>query len=141
MRFMILIKATPDTEAGTPPSQELLAAMGRFNEELVEAGVMLGGDGLQPTSCGARVHFSGDERTVTDGPFAETKELVCGYWLWQCAALEEAIEWVRRCPNPAGTESDIEIRPLYELEDFGAELTPGLREREQQLRETIASKR
>lgn len=139
MRFIILIKANPDTEAGVPPSEELLAAMGRFNEELVEAGIMLAGDGLKPTSHGARVHFSGNDRTVTDGPFAETKELICGYWLWQCESLEKAIEWVKRCPNPTGAESDIEIRPLYEIEDFGAELTPELRERDQQLRDKIAS--
>jgi hypothetical protein len=135
MRFMILVKATKNSEAGVMPSQELLAAMMKYNEELVKAGVMLGGDGLQPSSKGARVKFSGSNRTVTDGPFAETKELIAGFWLWQCKSKEEAIEWVKRCPNPMpGEESEIEIRQIFEAEDFGAEFTPELREQEERLR-------
>lgn len=119
MRVMILIKASQDSEAGKLPSQGLLEAMGEYNQELVEAGIMLAGDGLKPSSAGARVRFTGDERTVTDGPFTETKELIAGYWLWEVASLEEAISWVRRCPNPMpGTEAEIEIRPLYEADDF-----------------------
>ena len=129
MRFMILIKANRDTEAGVMPSPQLLADMGRFNEELVKAGVMLAGDGLQPSSKGARVRFVGRERTVIDGPFAETKELIAGFWLWQCRSLAEAIEWVRRCPNPTGDEAEIEIRQVFEAEDFGEEFTPDLQER------------
>ncbi len=119
MRVIILIKASQDSEAGKLPSKELLEAMGKYNQELVEAGIMLAGDGLKPSSAGARVRFTGDERTVTDGPFTETKELIAGYWLWEVASLEEAISWVRRCPNPMpGTEAEIEIRPLYEADDF-----------------------
>jgi hypothetical protein len=118
MRFMVMVKATADSEAGVMPTQELLTAMGSYNEELAKAGVMLGGDGLQPSSKGARVLFSGDKRTVTDGPFAETKELVAGYWIFETKSLEEAVEWVKRCPNPMLTDSEIEIRPLYEAEDF-----------------------
>jgi hypothetical protein len=135
MRFMIFVKATKNSEAGALPSQDLLAAMMKYNEELVKAGVMLAGEGLQPSSKGARVRFSGAQRTVTDGPFAETKELVAGYWLWQCKSREEAIEWVKRCPNPMpGEESEIEIRQVFEAEDFGAEFTPELRKQEERLR-------
>jgi hypothetical protein len=118
MRVMILIKATADSEAGIMPSEQLFADMDRFNEELTQAGIVLDGDGLKPSSFGKRVRFSGKHRTVTDGPFAETKELVAGYWLWQVRSMDEAVEWVRRCPNPMLTESDVEIRPLYEMEDF-----------------------
>jgi hypothetical protein len=120
MRFMVLVKASKDSEAGTMPSEEMLAAMAKFNEEMVKAGVMLDGNGLQPSSKGARVRFSGDKRTVIDGPFAETKELVAGYWVLQCKSLQEAIEWIRRCPNPHSEDSEIEIRQMFELEDFGA---------------------
>ncbi len=135
MRFMIFVKATKNSEAGVMPNQELFTAMMNYNEELVKAGVMLGGDGLQPSSKGARVKFSGSRRTVTDGPFTETKELVAGFWLWQCKSKEEAIEWVKRCPNPMpGEESEIEIRQIFEADDFGAEFTPALREQEERLR-------
>ena len=137
MRFMVLVKATAESEAGVMPSQELFAAMGAFNEALVQAGVMQGGDGLKPSSQGVRVHFSGDKRSVVDGPFAETKELVAGYWIWQCASLQEAIEWVKKCPNPMLSDSDIEIRPFYEAEDFGEAFTPELREQEERLRQRI----
>jgi len=140
MRFMILIKATKDSEAGVMPSEQLLAEMGRFNEELVKAGVMLAGEGLQPSSKGARVRFSGDKRTVIDGPFAETKELLAGFWLWQVKSKEEAIEWVKRCPNPHNEETEVEIRQLFEAEDFGAEFTPELREQEERLRAEMAAK-
>ena len=140
MRFMIMIKANQDTEAGVLPSQQLLADMGRFNEELVKAGVMLAGDGLQPSSKGARVRFAGRERKVIDGPFAETKELIAGFWLWQCRSLAEAVEWVKRCPNPTGEEAEIEIRQVFEAEDFGAEFTPELREQEERQRAQIAAK-
>jgi hypothetical protein len=140
MRFMVLIKANKDTEAGVPPSEELLTEMMKFNEELVKAGVMLAGEGLHPSSKGARIKFSGDKRTVIDGPFAETKELIAGFWLWQVGSKEEAIEWVKRCPNPTGVESEIEIRQVYEMEDFGAELTPELREQEERLRAQVAEK-
>lgn len=139
MRFMIIIKATKDSEAGVMPSQQLLSEMGRFNEELVQAGVMLAGDGLHPSARGARVKFSGTRRTVVDGPFAETKELMAGYWIWQCRSKEEAIEWVKRCPNPMPGESEIEIRQVFEAEDFGAELTPELRAQEDRLREQMAN--
>ncbi|HMU29991.1 MAG: YciI family protein [Nitrospira sp.] len=138
MRFMIIIKATKDSEAGVMPSQQLLSEMGTFNEELVQAGVMLAGDGLHPSTKGARVRFSGTRRTVIDGPFAETKELIAGYWLWQCGSKEEAIEWVKRCPNPMPGESEIEIRQVFEAEDFGAEFTPELREQEDRLRAQMA---
>jgi hypothetical protein len=132
MRFMIIIKASQDSEAGIMPSTELLTAMGNYNEELAKAGILLAGEGLQPSSKGARVRFSGDKRTVIDGPFAETKELIAGFWLWQVKSKEEAIEWVKRCPNPMpGTEAEIEIRQVFELDDFGAELTPKLREQEE----------
>jgi hypothetical protein len=119
MRFMVMVKSTKDSEAGKMPSEDLLAAMAKFNEEMVKAGVMLDGNGLQPSSKGARVRFSGDKRTVIDGPFAETKELVAGYWILQCKSLQEAVEWIRRCPNPHNEESEIEIRQMFELEDFG----------------------
>src|SRR5215216_7191779 len=138
MRFMVIVKATKESEAGVMPSQELLEAMGRFNEELVKAGVMLEGEGLAPSSKGARVRFSGSQRTVIDGPFAETKELIAGYWIWQVQSLDEAIEWVKRCPNPMEGESEIEIRPIFEAEDFGAEFTPELRAQEDRVREEAA---
>ena len=134
MRFMILVKADKNSEAGVLPDEKLLTEMGKFNEELVKAGVMLAGEGLQPSSKGARVKFSGSKRTVIDGPFAETKELIAGFWLWQVKSKEEAIEWVKRCPNPMKGESEIEIRQLFEAEDFGAEFTPELREQEERLR-------
>ncbi|NPT47911.1 YciI family protein [Paraburkholderia sp. 1N] len=134
MRVMVMVKATSDSEAGKMPSTELLAAMGKFNEELVNAGVMLAGEGLHPSAKGKRMRFSGSQRTVIDGPFAETKELVAGFWLWQVKSMEEAVEWVRRCPNPMEGESEIEIRPLFEADDFGAELTPELRAQEERLR-------
>ncbi|HZW20763.1 YciI family protein [Noviherbaspirillum sp.] len=134
MRFMILVKADQNSEAGVMPSEELLAEMGRFNEELVNAGVMLAGEGLHPSSKGARVRFSGKERSVIDGPFAETKELVAGFWIWKCASLQEAIDWVKRCPNPMLGESEIEIRQIFEAEDFGEAFTPELREQEERLR-------
>ncbi len=140
MRFMIMIKATRDSEAGVMPSEQLLAEMGRFNEELMNAGVLHAGEGLQPSSKGARVQFSGRMRTVIDGPFAETKELIAGFWLWRCKSKEEAIEWVKRCPNPMPGESEIEIRQVFEAEDFGAEFTPELREQEERLRAQAAGK-
>ncbi len=134
MRFMIIIKASADSEAGVMPSQELLTAMGNYNEELAKAGILLSGDGLQPSSKGARVRFAGDKRTVLDGPFIETKELIAGFWIWQVKSKEEAIEWVKRCPNPMpGTEAEIEIRQVFELDDFGAQLTPELREQEERV--------
>jgi hypothetical protein len=141
MKFMILVKATKDSEAGVMPSEQLLAEMGKFNEELVKAGVMLAGEGLHPSSKGARVRFSGAKRSVIDGPFAETKELVAGFWIWQVRSKEEAIEWVKRCPNPMPGESEIEIRQVFEAEDFGAEFTPELREQEQRLRSQLAAKK
>ena len=134
MRFMIMIKADKNTEAGVMPDEKLLADMGNFNEELVKAGIMLAGEGLHPSSKGARVKFSGTKRTVIDGPFAETKELIAGFWLWQVKSKEEAIEWVKRCPNPLLGESEIEIRQVFEAEDFGPEFTPELREQEDRLR-------
>jgi len=140
MRFMIIVKATKDSEAGIMPSEQLLTEMGKFNEELVKAGVMLAGEGLHPSAKGARVKFSGSKRTVIDGPFAETKELIAGFWLWQVKSLQEAIEWVKRCPNPMPGESEIEIRQVFEAQDFGAELTPELREQEERLRAQIAAK-
>jgi hypothetical protein len=130
MRFMVIVKASKDSEAGVMPSEQLLTEMGNFNEELVKAGVMLAGEGLQPSSKGARVRFSGDKRTVVDGPFAETKELVAGFWIWRCKSLAEAIEWAKRCPNPHADEGELEIRQIFEMEDFGAEFTPELREQE-----------
>jgi hypothetical protein len=134
MRFMVMVKANQDSEAGVLPSEELLTEMGRYNEELVKAGVMLAGEGLQPSSKGARVRFSGEQRTVIDGPFTETKELIAGFWLIQVASLDEAIEWVKRCPNPMDGESEIEIRQVFEADDFGDALTPELREQEERLR-------
>ena len=140
MRFMIIVKANKDSEAGVMPTEELLTEMGKFNEELVKAGVMLAGEGLHPSSKGARVKFSGSKRTVIDGPFAETKELVAGFWLWQVRSKEEAIEWVKRCPNPHEGESEIEIRRVFEAEDFGAEFTAELREQEERLRAQLDAK-
>ena len=141
MRFMVMIKADKNTEAGVMPSEELLTAMGKYNEELVKAGVMLAGEGLQPSSKGARVKFSGKNRTVIDGPFAETKELIAGFWLIQVKSKEEAIEWVKRCPNPLEGEAEIEIRQVFEAEDFGAEFTPELRAQEERLRAQIEEKK
>jgi hypothetical protein len=134
MRFMVIVKATEESEAGVMPSTEMLTEMGKYNEELVKAGIMLDGDGLHPSSKGARVRFEGSKRTVTDGPFAETKELVAGFWIWQCASLDEAIEWVKKCPNPMLGPSEIEIRQIFEAEDFGEEFTPELREQEDRIR-------
>jgi hypothetical protein len=141
MRFMIMVKATQDSEAGVMPSEKLLADMGKFNEELVKAGIMLAGEGLQPSSKGARVRFSGAKRTVIDGPFAETKELVAGFWMWNVKSKQEAIDWVKRCPNPMPGDSEIEIRQVFEAEDFGEEFTPELREQEERLRTQIAAKK
>ena len=138
MRFMVLVKADRNTEAGVMPDEKLLTAMTRYNEALVEAGVMLAGEGLHPTSRGVRVRFSGEERTVIDGPFAETKELVAGYWLWQCDSMDDAIRWLKRAPFDGGTE--IELRQVFEAEDFGAELTPELQEREGRMRERVAAR-
>jgi hypothetical protein len=138
MRFMVMVKADQSSEAGVLPDEKLLTAMGKFNEELVKAGVMLAGEGLQPSSKGARVKFSGDKRTVVDGPFAETKELVAGFWLWQVKSKEEAIEWVKRCPNPMPGDSEIEIRQVFEADDFGENFTPELREQEARLRAQAA---
>ena len=141
MRFMIIVKATKDSEAGVMPSEQLLTEMGKFNEELVKAGIMLAGDGLHPTSKGARVIFSGNTRTVIDGPFAETKELIAGYWLWQVQSKEEAIEWVKRCPNPMNGDSEIEIRQVFGPEDFGEAMTPELKQQEERIAAEIAAKR
>jgi hypothetical protein len=141
MRFMVIVKATKDSEAGVLPSEKLLADMGKYNEELVKAGVMLAGEGLQASSKGARVKFSGPKRTVVDGPFSETKELIAGFWLIQVKSKEEAIEWVKRCPNPHDEDTEIEIRQVFEAEDFGAELTPELRERGERLRKELSKKR
>jgi hypothetical protein len=141
MRVMVLIKADKNTEAGAMPSEQLLKEMGAFNEELVKAGIMLDGEGLKPSSAGKRVRFSGDKRTVIDGPFVETKELIAGYWIWKVKSMDEALEWVKRCPNPTGAQSEVEIRPLFETEDFGAEFTPELRAQEERLRAEIANKR
>ena len=138
MRFMVMVKANADSEAGVLPSEQLLAEMTRYNEELVKAGVMLAGEGLQPSSKGARVKFSGNKRTVIDGPFAETKELIAGFWILQTRSKEEAVEWVKRCPNPTGDESEIEIRQIFEPSDFGEAFTPELREREARLGEQMA---
>ncbi|PAK10858.1 YciI family protein [Burkholderia ubonensis] len=137
MRVMVIVKATNESEAGEMPDTELLAAMGRYNEELVKAGVMLAGEGLHPSSRGKRVRFSGPGRSVIDGPFAETKELIAGFWMWQVKSMDEAVEWVKRCPNPMKTDSEIEIRPVFEAEDFGAEFTPELQEQEARLRADI----
>lgn len=141
MRFMIIVKADKNSEAGVMPSQKLLAEMSKYNEELVKAGVLLAGEGLQPSSKGARVKISGNKRTVIDGPFAETKELIAGFWLFQVRSKEEAIEWVRRCPNPMEGDSEIEIRQLFEAEDFGAEFTPELREAEERMRAQVAARK
>jgi len=135
MRFMVMVKATKDSEAGKMPDQQLLKAMGQFNEELVKAGVMLAGEGLHPSSKGKRVRFSGKQRTVIDGPFSETKDLVAGFWLWQCKSMDEAIEWAKRCPNPMPTDSEIEIRQVFAPEDFGPALTPELKAQEEKQRE------
>jgi hypothetical protein len=134
MRFMVIVKASKDSEAGVMPSTELLTAMGKYNEELAKAGVMLAGEGLAPSSKGARVRFSGNKRTVIDGPFAETKELVAGYWIWQCKSKEEAIEWLKRCPNPHNEDCEVEIRQIFSPEDFGENFTPELREQEERIR-------
>ena len=140
MRFMVIVKATKESEAGVMPSEQLLADMGKYNEELAKAGVMLAGEGLQPSSKGARVKFSGKKRTVVDGPFAETKELIAGFWLIEVRSKEEAIEWIKRAPNPHEGESEIEIRQVFEAEDFGAEFTPELREQEERIRAQVAGK-
>jgi hypothetical protein len=138
VRVMVIVKATKNSEAGVMPSQQLLADMGRFNEELVNAGIMVAGEGLHPSSKGKRVRFSGGNRTIIDGPFAETKELVAGYWIWQVGSMEEALQWVRRCPDPMpGEDAELEIRPLFEADDFGEEFTPELREQEERLRAEI----
>ena len=137
MRVMVQVKANEDTEAGTPPDTQMLTEMGRYNEELVKAGIMLGGEGLHPSSKGVRIEFSGDDRRVVDGPFTETKELVAGYWLWQVRDMDEAIEWAKRCPNPTGAESVLELRPVFELDDFGDAVTPEVRERDERLRSEI----
>jgi hypothetical protein len=134
MKVMVMVKATKDSEAGVLPTTELLTAMGQYNESLVKAGIILAGEGLKPSRYGKRVHFSGKSRTVTDGPFTETKELIAGFWLWQVRSMEEAVEWVKRCPNPMLSDSDIEIRPVFELEDFGDNLTPEAKAREEDLR-------
>lgn len=139
MRFMVIVKATADSEAGVMPSEELLTAMGRYNEELAAAGVIQAAEGLHPSAKGARVRFSGAQRTVIDGPFMETKELVAGFWIFQVESLQACIDWVKRCPNPMPGESDIEIRQIFEAEDFGAEFTPELREQEDRIRERISS--
>ncbi len=139
MRFMVIVKATADSEAGVMPSEQELAQMGRFNEQLVQAGVMQAGDGLHPSSKGARVRFAGASRTVVDGPFAETKELIAGFWIWKCASLQEAVDWARRCPNPMPGESEIEIRQMFDCDDFGEALTPELRAQEERLRAQVAA--
>lgn len=141
MRFIVMVKASKESEAGVMPSERLLTEMGKFNEELVKAGVMLAGEGLHPSSKGARVRFNGSKRTVIDGPFAETKELVAGFWLWQCKSMEEAIEWVKRCPNPMEGESDIEIRQIFEAEDFGDAFTPEVRAQDDRLRAQLAARK
>jgi hypothetical protein len=141
MRVMVIVKATKDSEAGVLPSKELINAMGKYNEQLVKAGIMLAGDGLQPSSKGKRLRFSGEKRSVIDGPFTETKELIAGFWIWQVRSMEEAVEWLKRCPNPHCEDSEVEIRPVYEAADFGENLTPEARERDQRLREQIAGKK
>ncbi|HEX2572694.1 MAG TPA: YciI family protein [Polyangia bacterium] len=142
MRVMVIVKATKNSEAGVMPGEQLIADMGKFNEELVKAGIMLAGDGLHPSSRGKRVRFSSGKKTVIDGPFAETKELIAGYWIWQVKSMEEAVEWVRRCPDPMpGEESEIEIRPVFEAEDFGQEFTPELRAQEERLRAEVERQR
>jgi len=141
MRVMVMVKASEKSEAGVMPTEKLLAEMGKFNEELVKAGVLLAADGLKPSSKGKRVRFSGEKRTVIDGPFTETKELIAGYWLWQVRSMEEAVEWLKRCPCPHEGESEVEIRPVFEMEDFGAEMTPELRERQERMAAEIAVKK
>ena len=141
MRFMVIVKATKESEAGEMPSEQLLREMGNYNEELVKAGIMKAGEGLQPSAKGKRVRFSGKQRTVIDGPFPETKELIAGYWIWEAKSLAEAVEWVKKCPNPMPGESEIEIRQIFEAEDFGEEFTPELREQEERLRLQMASKK
>jgi hypothetical protein len=138
MRVMVIVKASKASEAGTMPDQRLLTDMGKYNEELVKAGLLLAGEGLHPSSKGKRVRFSGPQRTVIDGPFAETKELIAGFWLWQVTSMDEAVEWLKRCPNPHAEETEVEIRPVFEAEDFGAEFTPELREQEERIREQAA---
>lgn len=138
MKVMVIVKATKSSEAGTMPTTELLEAMGNYNQQLIDAGIMLAGEGLHPSSKAVRVHFSGTSRVVTDGPFTETKELIAGFWLWQVKSMEEAVEWVKRCPNPMLEDSDIDIRPIFEMEDFGEEFTPELREQEDRLREQMS---
>ena len=138
MKVMVIVKASKASEAGQMPSQQLLSDMGKFNEELVKAGIMLAGEGLQPSSKGARVRFSGKNRTVIDGPFAETKEVIAGFWLWKVTSFQEALDWVKRCPNPHEEEGEIEIRPLFEIEDFGDAATPEIRERDARLRAQVA---
>jgi len=141
MRFMVIVKATKDSEAGVLPSEGLLTAMGKYNEELAKAGILLAGEGLQPSSKGARVRFSGPKRTVVDGPFAETKELIAGFWLWKVKSKEEAIEWVRRCPNPMPGDSEIEIRQVFEAEDFGEQFTPELKEQAERVYTQVSAKK
>ena len=141
MRVMVIVKASKESEAGALPDTEILAKMGKYHEELVKAGIMLAGEGLQPTSKGKRVRFSGDRRTVLDGPFTETKELIAGYWMWRVRSMEEAVEWLKRCPNPHPGETEVEIRPVFEANDLGENFTPELREKEQRLREKIAAKK
>jgi len=140
MRVMVIVKATKDSEAGALPSKELINAMGKYNEQLVKAGIMLAGDGLQPSSKGKRVRFSGEKRSVIDGPFTETKELIAGFWIWQVRSMEEAVEWLKRCPNPHCEDSEVEIRPFFEAADFGENLTPEAKERDQRLRQQMAGK-
>ena len=137
MRVMVMVKANEESEAGVMPSTEMLSAMGKYNEELVKAGIMLDGEGLHPSSNGVRIQFAGDQRSVVDGPFTETKELIAGYWVWQVRDMDEAIEWAKRCPNPTGSESTLEIRPVFEADDFGDNLTPELREQEERIRSQI----
>ena len=141
MRVMVIVKATKDSEAGVLPSKELIEAMGNYNEQLVKAGIMLAGEGLKPSSEGKRVRFSGSKRSVIDGPFAETKELIAGYWIWQVRSMQEAVEWLKRCPNPMPVESEVEIRPVFEASDFGENFTPEAREQEERLRQEIASRK
>ena len=137
MRVMVMVKANEESEAGVMPSTELLGAMGKYNEELVKAGIMLDGEGLHPSSKGVRIQFAGDQRSVVDGPFTETKELIAGYWVWQVRDMDEAIEWAKRCPNPTGADSVLELRPVFELDDFGDNVTPEVRERDERLRSQI----
>jgi hypothetical protein len=141
MRFIVMVKANAESEAGVLPTEQMLTEMGKFNEELVKAGVMLEGEGLHPSSKGARIKFSGAKRTVVDGPFAESKELIAGFWIWQVRSKEEAIEWAKRCPNPTGNEGELEIRQIFEAEDFGVEFTPELRQQEERLRAQVAARK